>query len=111
MSKHLVPVDRRAVRKVDRPPAKVEVVEPASKGSPFVSFHYSYTELSSDGGRTRVKSRKTRLEDGKLVCESLDGELDRSVYDQMVNQARQHFLGQASLFMQSLSLFLPFSRK
>jgi hypothetical protein len=64
MGKQLVPVDKRAVRKVDRPAAEVEVVEPASRAGPFVSFRYSYTELSAIGGTTRVKSRKTRLEDG-----------------------------------------------
>jgi hypothetical protein len=112
MSRHLAPMNgKRAVRNVDRPAAEVEVVEPTSKAGPFVSFHYSYTELSSVGGKTHLKSRKTRLEDGKLVSESLDGELDRGVYDQAVNQARQHFFDQTSLFLQAISSLLPFSRK
>ena len=111
MGKHLVPLDKRAVRKIEPPETAVEVVEPASKSGPFVSFHYSYTELSSVGGKTFVKSRKTRLENGKLTSESLDGELDRGVYDQAVNQARQHFTDQTSRFLQSLSAFLPFFRK
>jgi hypothetical protein len=112
MSKQqLVPVDKRALRKADRPAAEVEVVEPAPRAGPFVSFQYSYTELSSAGGKTRVKSRKTRLEDGKLVSESLDGELERGVYDQMVDQARRHFYDQTSLFLQAMSSLLPVSRK
>jgi len=52
-------------------------------------------------GRTRVKSRQARFEDGKLTSEAFDGELDRSVYDRMVGQAQRHF-------WRSLSLFLPF---
>ena len=112
MSKPLVPVNRRALRKLD-PPAttEVQVVEPAPKGGPFVSFQYSYTELSSAGGKAFVKSRKTRLEDGKLVSEALDGELDGGVYDQAVHQARQHFYDQTSLFLRAMSSLLPFSRK
>jgi hypothetical protein len=111
MSKQLVAADRRAVRKIERDTAEVEVVPPAPTAGPFFSFQYSYTELSSAGGTTRIKSRKTRLEDGKLVSEALDGELDGAVYDQAVSRAREHFYDQTSLFLQAVSALLPFSRK
>ncbi len=111
MGKQGVPVAKRALRKIEQPAAEVELVEPASRGGPFVSFSYSCTELSSVGGRTQLKSRRTRLENGKLVSESFDGELERGVYEQAVQQAHQHFYDQASLFLRSMSWLLPFSRK
>jgi hypothetical protein len=111
MGKQLVPVAKRALRKVERPEAEVELVDPAPKRSPFVSFSYTYTELSSVGGRTQLKSKSTRLEDGKLVSESFDGELERGTYEQALQQAHQHLYDQASLFLRPLSWLLPFTRK
>ena len=78
---------------------EVAVVEPGRV--PFFSFRYSSTEVSLVDGRTRVKSRQARFEDGKLTSEAFEGELDRSAYDRMVARAQQHF-------WRSLSLFLPF---
>ncbi len=109
MSKYPVRRVERAPRKIEKD--AVEVIEPASKANPFVSFRYSYTEISASGGKARVKSRNTRLEDGKLTSEAFEGELDRSAYEQMVSQAQQYFLGQAALVMKSLSWLLPFSGK
>ena len=78
---------------------EVAVVEPAR--TRFFSFRYSFTEVSLVGGRTRVKSRQARFEDGKLTSEAFEGELDHTTYDQMVSQAQRHFLG-------VLARFLPF---
>ena len=70
------------VRKSEREP--VEVLAPASRGSSFLSFRYSYTEMSVLGGKAHVKSRNARLEDGKLTSETFEGELDRKLYDRSV---------------------------
>jgi len=78
-----------------------EVVVVDHGQAPFFSFRYSSTEVSLVDGRTRVKSRQARFEDGKLTSEAFEGELHRSAYDQMVAQAQRHF-------WRSLSLFLPF---
>jgi hypothetical protein len=104
------------VRRVERAPRKVEkdaveVMEPAAKANPFVSFRYSFTEISASGGKAQIKSRNTRLEDGKLTSEAFEGELDRSAYEQMVSQAQHYFLGQTALVMKSLSWLLPFPGK
>ena len=106
-----LPVRRaeRALRKVEQD--VVEVMEPASRANPFFSFRYSYTEISAAGGKARVKSRRTRFEDGKLTSEAFEGELDRSAYEQMVSEAQLQFLAQTALLMKSLSWLLPFSRK
>jgi hypothetical protein len=80
---------------------KDEVVVVEHGQAPFFSFRYSSTEVSMVDGRTRVKSREARFEDGKLTSEAFEGELDRNAYDRMVAQAQRHFL-------RVLALFLPF---
>ncbi len=107
MNKHPVKLAKRALREVEND--AVEVVEPAS--NPFFSFRYSYTQMSVRSGRTHVLSKQARFEDGKLTSEALEGELDRNVNDRSVSDAQRYFAGQTALFLQSLSLFLPFSRK
>jgi hypothetical protein len=109
MNRYPVKLRKRAVRNVETD--AVEVIEPASRANPFVSFRYSYTEISALGGNAHVKSRQARLEDGRLTSEAFEGDLDRTVYDQMVRDAQHYFLGQTVLLMKSLSLLLPFSWK
>ena len=108
--RHPVVRSRNAVRETTDANA-VEVVEPATRGSPFFGFSYSTTEISAVGGRTRVKSKSTRLEDGKLVSEAFEGELDGGAYAGLVRQAQQQFVDQAGMLLQSLgSWLLPFGR-
>ena len=103
MSKHPVKVEKRALRRVQSNP--IATIEPAAPHHPFLSFRYSYTEVSASGPTARVKFRSARYEDGKLTTETFDGELDRGAYDRMVSEAQRHLLGQAGLFAR---LFLPF---
>jgi len=76
-----------------------EIVATRSSGG-FVSFQYSYTEVSSHAGRTHVRSNKTQFADGKLTREAFEGELDGDAYHQMVNEAQRQMV-------RSLSWFLP----
>lgn len=105
MSKYPVRLAGRALPKVEKD--AVEVMGPTSRANPFVSFRYSYTEISALGGKAHVKSRKTRFEDGKLTAEAFEGDLDRGAYEQIVSQAQHYFLSQTKLLLQSLSWFLP----
>jgi hypothetical protein len=73
----------------------------------FLSFRHSLTVVTTRGGGTRVKSRQTKLEDGRLVSETLEGEADRGAYDQMVRQAQQRAVDQSAFFLRSLSWLLP----
>jgi hypothetical protein len=109
MNKYPVKLGKRALRNVQKDP--VEVIGPASRANPFVSFRSSYTEISVVGGKAHVKSRNMRLEEGRLTAEAFEGDLDRTLYDQMVRSAQHYFLGQTALLMKSLSLPLPFSWK
>lgn len=104
------------VKRVARAPRKlesdeVEVIVPAPRTNPFFSFSYSYAEISVLDGKARVKAKQTRLEDGKLTSETFEADLDRSAYEQMVDHAQRYVLGQAALFLKSLSSLLPFSHK
>jgi hypothetical protein len=86
-------------------------VRPVDPWSGFFNFSYSITEVSAQGGRTHVKSRQTRFEDGKLTSEAFEGELDHGVYEGMVQQAQQVVADQTTMLLKSLSWFLPFSRR
>jgi hypothetical protein len=92
---------KTAVRKAD--PGAVEVALSAPRSGDFFSFRYSYTKVSSRGGRTRVEARQARLEDGKLSTEAFEGELDGHVYDELVRQAQQYVLDQMTWFLRLLS--------
>ena len=105
MSKYPVTRAQRALREVETD--AVEVVRPAS---PFFSFRYSHPEISRVGDKARVRSRQTRLEDGKLTTETFEGDVDRTVYDRMVGDAQRYFLNQTALFAKSLWWLLPSSR-
>jgi len=84
---------------------------PFPQSSSFMSFHYSYSEISSQGDKAFMKSKKASFENGKLTSESFEGTMDRNAYDQMVTQGQNLMQSQANLFMNSLSLFLPFHNK
>ena len=104
MNKHPVKLEKRALRKVDPEPVAIEA---ASDANSFVSFRYSYLEISAHGGTAHVKSRKTRYENGKLTSEAFEGETDRSVYERMVSDAQKYFVDQTNLFLRALTAFLP----
>jgi hypothetical protein len=76
-----------------------EIVETRSPQS-FLSFQYSYTEVSSRDGRTHVRSSKTQFADGKLTREAFEGELQGDAYRQMVDEAQRQMV-------RSLPWFLP----
>lgn len=109
MSNYPVKPGKHVLRKVEND--AVEVIGPPARNNPFVSFRYSYTEISALGGKAHVKSRKAQFEDGKLTSEAFEGVLDRGAYDHLVSQAQQYVLGQTAFFLKSLASFLPFSQK
>ena len=88
----------------------VEVLAPAPRSHSFLSFRYSYTEMSVLGGKAHMKSRNARFEDGKLTSEMFEGDLDRTAYDRAVSDAQRQLGDQMAQFFKALTLFLPFSR-
>jgi hypothetical protein len=108
MPKYPVKTASHKVREVES--KAVEVID-ARRSAPFLSFRYSYTEISSLGDAPRVKSRKTSFEHGVLVSESFEGELDRNVYESVTRNTAQFFMDQTTTLMYSLLQLLPSAPK
>jgi hypothetical protein len=87
---------------------EVEVLEPVQKMSPFISFHYSYKEVSSFDGQTRIRSKEKRFANGKFESEEFEGTLGGHVYDRMVSDMQRHFFSQMDALLKPFSMFLPF---
>ncbi|HTS21270.1 MAG TPA: hypothetical protein VMN79_05600 [Casimicrobiaceae bacterium] len=105
------PVERRK-RPVARAARALPAVLPdpsvASMPAPgFLSFRYSFTEISAADGTARMRSRRAAYEDGKLVSESFEGELERGAYDRAVGEANARFADEAASLLRS---FFPFLR-
>ena len=110
MDKNLVKKNRNEV--VQKPEDHdVEVFNPMGKAFPFISFHYSYREISSGEGQTYVRSRERSFENGKFKAEEFEGTLPGSVYLNMVGEMQKVFFNQLSALMQPFSMFLPFVSK
>ena len=104
MSKHLIKASRRSITParqtspVSAHDAGEIVNTQGARG--FLSFEYSYTEMSSRDGRTNVRANKTRFADGKLTREAFEGELDADAYGHIVDEANRQM-------MRTLSWFVP----
>jgi hypothetical protein len=83
-----------------------DLVEPDSPHGEFLSFHYSYTEISAAGPAARVKSRRTVYENGRLVSEQFEGELGREEFDRTAAKAQRYFADHTALLLRSLFPFL-----
>jgi hypothetical protein len=106
MSKqHVVVKDDHPLRETH--PGALEAVAPPAFASSFLRFTFSVTEVSSVGGRTRVRSSTTRLADGRLTSEKFDGELEGGAYERWMQQASDQFAAQLRLLFQPFSWFLP----
>lgn len=84
-----------------------EMVQQAPWPGPFFSFQYSYAEIWSQGGKTQVKSRTARFEDGKLSTEAFEGELSGNAYENAIGELQRHMFDQTMAMMRSLTWFLP----
>ena len=103
---------RRGVRERERDAgAIVEQVDPLrARALPFLSFSYTRTEITSSGGTTQVKAKRSSFADGRLTHESFEGELERGAYARAVDQAWQQVLAPTSALLRAMSMFLPGTR-
>ncbi len=83
----------------------------AAEGQGFVSFRYSFKEVSLAGGKTRIRAQEHRFEDGKFSSEEFEGTVDGAVYEDAAKQARDFVAGQISSVWGLFSAFLPFSSR
>jgi len=101
--------DGRMIEKAKK--GEVEVLEPIQKSTPFFSFHYSYKEISSVGGQTRIRSKKRQFTNGKFESEDFEGTLGGHVYDHMVSDTQKYFLNYIDSFLKPFYALLPFGTK
>ena len=107
MKKHPLQVSRRAVRTVRDSDAEVE----SPVGAGWTGFRYSYIEVSATGAGARIKSKRAAYENGRLVSESFEGDLERGDYERMIGEAQRRFAEQASGFLRALFPFAALARK
>ena len=90
----------------------IEINEPLFFRNPFFSFKYSYKSISSFGGRSHIKMKEHRFENGKFETEEFEGTTDGNVYNNMIREMQNYYSNQVSNLLKSWSsLFLPFSKK
>jgi len=65
----------------------------------FLSFEYSYTEMSSRDGRAHVRASKTRFADGKVTREAFEAELPGDAYAHIVHETQRQMMRTLSWFM------------
>jgi hypothetical protein len=90
---------------------KLEVVDPTAPAKSFLSFRYSYTEISANGASARIKSKKLRFEDGKLAAETFEADLPLTTYGRMVGEAQRFVLGQTLFLLRAFGSLLPFASR
>lgn len=93
-------IGERAVSEVNRPAP--------SSPSPFFSFSYSFNEITLVDGRTRVRSRRARLEDGKLQTEEFDGTLGGAAHARAIAETQRLLAEQTTFLLRQFSHFLRF---
>jgi len=89
----------------------IEVLDHTPNPSPFISFRYSYREISSDGVNTTVKSKKTRFENGRFQSEEFEGTLPGRAYFNMAGEMQKLFANQMKALMKTFAMFLPSESK
>ena len=107
MKKYPVKAIRRPLQQAAEPATDIIKHAPSS----FLSFRYSYTEICARDGTPRIRARKTRLEDGEVVSETFEAELDRNVYENSIRDAQRYFLDQTLNFINSVLRFMPSTAK
>jgi hypothetical protein len=105
--KHAAP--SRALSQVA--PRALDVPEPAPAPSGFLSFRYSYTEVTAQGDRTQVKGRRVRLDNGRLNSESFEGELGADAFATAARRVQEQVLAQSGGLLNPFAWLLPVRRR
>ena len=101
-NKDLEPADRKT---------EVEIIDPVQIKNPFISFRYSYREISSVGGKTYVRAKEKSFVDGKFKSEEFEGVAPGNLYGNMATEMQKMFFGQIASVMGMFSAFLPGVKK
>jgi hypothetical protein len=90
---------------------EVEILDPVQSKSPFISFRYSYREVSSVGGKTYVRAKEKSFEDGKFKSEEFEGVATGNLYGNMATEMQKMFLGQIASVVRAVTAFLPGAKR
>ena len=91
--------------------AEMEILNPVTRRNPFISFRYSYREVSSAGGKTYLKAKEKSFENGKFKSEEFEGVAPGNLYGNMATEIQKMFLGQITSVMKAFTAFLPGVKK
>jgi hypothetical protein len=105
--------ERKSGNEIIRSPARndIEILNTVHKSSPFISFRYSYKEVSSYGGQTYIRSKEKSLENGKFKSEEFEGTLPGNVGINIVGEIQKLFFNQLTAFIKPFSKILPHRSK
>lgn len=103
-------MEKRPEISVDRG-KELEIIDPVKRKSPFISFRYSYREVSSVGGNTYVKAKEKKFENGKLTSEEFEGVAPGNLYGNMVAEMQKMFFGQIASVVKAVAAFLPGAKR
>jgi hypothetical protein len=92
-------------------PGDEDVAPVAFIGQSFLSFRYSYTEITAEGRTARVRSHRARYENGKLESERFEGEIDRGDYERKLAEAQSRFEEHTREMVRSVFSMFPLLRK
>ncbi len=96
-------MEKRPEIKVDRG-KEMEILNPAGRNSPFISFRYSYREVSSVGGNTYVKAKEKKFENGRFTSEEFEGVAPGN---HATAEIQKMFFGQIASLLKAFTAFLP----
>jgi hypothetical protein len=90
----------------------LEISEPSFFQNPFFSFKYSCKSISSFAGKSHIKIKEQRFENGKFETEEFEGTTDGNIYNNMISEMQNYYSNQISILMKSWSSFFsPLSTK
>ena len=99
-------IENKSQSEITRYPVKndIEILDPVKKAHPFISFRYSYKSISSQGGKTHIKSKEKSFENGKFQSEEFEGTMDGNVYSSLVGEMQKRIWSQVTAFLKPLGL-------
>ncbi len=86
---------------------KSSISKPAFKFGPFISFRYSSRSMVSFGGKTYIKAKEKRFENGKLEQEEFEGTIDGDMSNLISTQLFKSAQKMLSSLFNPFQLFLP----
>jgi hypothetical protein len=103
-------MEKRLEIRVDRK-TEMEALNPVQRKKPFISFRYSYREVSSVGGKTYVKAKEKKFENGKFTSEAFEGVAPGNLLDNMATEMQKMFFGQIASVVRAFTAFLPGAKR